>query len=313
MKCLISFSRITMKPFLSIFFFLLTFQFTFAQIEISGVVITKKRGREVPLQGASALIEGTTIGMFTNENGEFVLTVPDENTEIIVSYVGYRTQSAKVGNQKSLKFILERSCIRCFFYDRYLEINYYGGLKQAPVGLLLDLQLPYIIRPAIRLRTGFQTNFRNNQQLQLELGLTELFYNCDLVGSLWLKHNQIKIPQSNFHFQSTFVEGNVILRTFFRQSSVFYFGLGRGRKMNDLAWEPNYGYELGLGQGLPFRLYAFGKVTYWKDFWQFQGGLRRGFGDFEFGFLYNKIDNYEEFNLTLGYRFVFNKKLEESN
>lgn len=78
--------------------FLLAFCFAslqlMAQKEASGTV-TGPDGN--PLVGASVLVKGTTIGVFTDENGSFKLSMPDGSNTIVVSYVGFESQDVLVG------------------------------------------------------------------------------------------------------------------------------------------------------------------------------------------------------------------------
>src|ERR1700722_10362372 len=58
-----------------------------ASIEVRGVVVSDSTGR--PLAGASVKLKGTSTGTYTDENGNFVLQVPDEGSVLVVSSIGY--------------------------------------------------------------------------------------------------------------------------------------------------------------------------------------------------------------------------------
>lgn len=45
-----------------------------------------------PLVGAKVLVKGTPVGVYTNEQGQYSVDVPGENTTLIVSYFGYTPQ-----------------------------------------------------------------------------------------------------------------------------------------------------------------------------------------------------------------------------
>ena len=71
---------------------------------IKGKVVRDDNGK--PLEGASVIIKGTTIGTVTNKDGKFNVTDPDpevdKNTgslssELVISYVGYESEVGKVG------------------------------------------------------------------------------------------------------------------------------------------------------------------------------------------------------------------------
>ena len=53
------------------------------------------------LIGVSVLVKGTTLGTVTDLDGNFTLEVPT-GAILVVSYVGYKTQEIKVGEQQKL-------------------------------------------------------------------------------------------------------------------------------------------------------------------------------------------------------------------
>lgn len=69
-----------------------------ANIEVEGIVLDDL---EVPLPGASILIEGTTTGTVTDFDGAFSLQVP-ENSNIIISYVGYKDQNITIASNTKI-------------------------------------------------------------------------------------------------------------------------------------------------------------------------------------------------------------------
>jgi len=71
---------------------------------IHGKVVREDNGK--PLEGASVIIKGTTVGTVTDKDGKFKVTDPnpdvDNNTgslssELVISYVGYESEVGKVG------------------------------------------------------------------------------------------------------------------------------------------------------------------------------------------------------------------------
>lgn len=64
-----------------------------AQKNVSGVVVDEKGE---PIIGASIQVEGTSVGTITDYDGEFALSVPEDATTIIVSYVGMASQTVAI-------------------------------------------------------------------------------------------------------------------------------------------------------------------------------------------------------------------------
>jgi TonB-linked SusC/RagA family outer membrane protein len=74
------------------------------QIEITGQVTDAATGE--PLAGVNIVLEGTATGEVTNNSGYYSISVPDENTVLVFSYVGYATQSVTIGIQRIINLTL---------------------------------------------------------------------------------------------------------------------------------------------------------------------------------------------------------------
>lgn len=84
--------------FLSIF--LCSYQFLLSQSQLSGKVTNKEDNK--PLSGVSIYLSNTSIGINTNEQGEFTFRkFPSGKFQLVVSHVGYETYT-KLINSKNL-------------------------------------------------------------------------------------------------------------------------------------------------------------------------------------------------------------------
>ena len=72
---------------------------------IKGTVLSSDDG--MPLPGATVLISGTSISTTTDLDGVFTFLKVNSNATIVVSYVGYASQSILVNNQKVFKISLQ--------------------------------------------------------------------------------------------------------------------------------------------------------------------------------------------------------------
>lgn len=79
-----------------------------AQVNIKGKVID---ANNEPLIGASIAVKGTLTGILTDTKGDFELTVPDANSTLLVSYVGYKNKEVPVAGQTFMQIILEADVI----------------------------------------------------------------------------------------------------------------------------------------------------------------------------------------------------------
>ena len=78
-------------------------QGAYAQKTITGKVINAEDGLGMP--GVSVVVKGTTVGMATTGNGNFVLNVPNDAT-LVVSFMGFKTVEIPVENQTRFDIML---------------------------------------------------------------------------------------------------------------------------------------------------------------------------------------------------------------
>ncbi len=74
-----------------------------AQLKVTGTVIDSNKE---PLIGVNVKVVGTKTGTITDVNGNFSIQVPDNKSEIIFSYIGYKPQQQVVGNKLIINVIL---------------------------------------------------------------------------------------------------------------------------------------------------------------------------------------------------------------
>jgi len=74
---------------------------------ITGTVFAKEDG--LPIPGVTVKVDGTNIGTQTTNAGKFTIDMPDGNTNLTFSYVGYKTQKIKVGKADTLKVYMVAS------------------------------------------------------------------------------------------------------------------------------------------------------------------------------------------------------------
>ncbi|MDW7692529.1 TonB-dependent receptor [Flammeovirgaceae bacterium SG7u.111] len=68
---------------------------SWAQTKISGVVTDE---RNDPLPGVNILIKGTSIGTITDVQGKYSLEVPNQNSVLVFSFIGFLPHEVSVGN-----------------------------------------------------------------------------------------------------------------------------------------------------------------------------------------------------------------------
>lgn len=75
-------------------------------IRITGKVTDEN---DVPLAGASVIVQGTSIGVSTDFDGNYDIRVPNQESILEFSYIGYETKQVTVGNQVVINTILQEA------------------------------------------------------------------------------------------------------------------------------------------------------------------------------------------------------------
>ena len=74
-----------------------------AQTEVNGTVVSSEDGQ--PVIGASIQAAGTNVGVVTDLDGKFSMTMPAGKTVLRVSYVGMQTKEVKAG--RNMRIVLD--------------------------------------------------------------------------------------------------------------------------------------------------------------------------------------------------------------
>ena len=81
-------------------------QAAFAQRTVTGKVAA---ANDAPLPGVTVVIKGTTSGTSTDGNGAYSISVPNDQTVLQFSFIGFKTQEITVGSQATINVVLEES------------------------------------------------------------------------------------------------------------------------------------------------------------------------------------------------------------
>ena len=91
------------KLFLCLCSLLLTSSLMYAQQEVTGTVSDASG----PLPGTSVVVKGTATGTTTDFDGKYTITVPNSESILVFSFLGYNTKEISVGNQTTINVTLE--------------------------------------------------------------------------------------------------------------------------------------------------------------------------------------------------------------
>ena len=82
-----------MKKYLTLILLLATLQLS-AQVSIKGVIKSADDGSLLP--GASIQVKGTTIGVVSDLDGRYSITLPENATELVCSSIGFVSQTIPI-------------------------------------------------------------------------------------------------------------------------------------------------------------------------------------------------------------------------
>ncbi len=83
----------------------------FAQTRVITGSITSAVEGEGPIPGVTVQVKGTTIGVSTDINGSYSITVPANATTLVFSYIGMKSQEVAIGNRTVINAVLESDLV----------------------------------------------------------------------------------------------------------------------------------------------------------------------------------------------------------
>ncbi len=96
------------KTRLLLFAFLLPI-ILFSQEQLEGIVLETSSSKEMPLSGANVYWLGSSVGAITKEDGTFSLPYKFSFNKLVISYVGFKTDTITVDSNKFIKHELQAS------------------------------------------------------------------------------------------------------------------------------------------------------------------------------------------------------------
>ncbi len=113
-------------------------------VTISGKIISAED--QVGLPGVNIIVKGTTVGSVTDVDGNYTLKVPDQNTILVFSSVGYVQQEIIVGNQTVINVslstdVMALSEIVVVGYGNQKRSDITGAVSSIPASQITELPL----------------------------------------------------------------------------------------------------------------------------------------------------------------------------
>ena len=98
-----------MKIILSILNFLLISNVLLAQENIRGQVFSKSNDNLVPMSGVNIYWLDTSVGTISNEDGKFSIPINNNTNKLILSFIGFQTDTLNVERKSSISHVMKES------------------------------------------------------------------------------------------------------------------------------------------------------------------------------------------------------------
>ena len=125
-------------PFLFLFISSILFSQT---VIVSGEVVDDK-GDALP--GVSIIVEGTTNGVETDFDGNYVININTPNAVLLFSYLGFETQKIKISDQKKINVILKESADQL---DEIRIVAFSKQKKNSVIGSMTSIKASELKQP----------------------------------------------------------------------------------------------------------------------------------------------------------------------
>jgi len=108
---------------------------------ISGTVLDAQK---LPIPGATILIKGTTVGITSDTDGKFQLSIPNNAKALIISFIGMKTQEILIDGQKNFSVILEDATVGV---EEVVVVGYGTQKKISLVGAVSSIKAKVLKLP----------------------------------------------------------------------------------------------------------------------------------------------------------------------
>jgi TonB-linked SusC/RagA family outer membrane protein len=99
-----------------------------AQTKVITGTVTSAVAGEGPIPGVTIQVKGTTIGTSTDVNGKYSITVPDNATTLVFSYIGMKKQEVEIAGRAVINGVMESDLLGL----QEIVVTSGYGIKRAP-------------------------------------------------------------------------------------------------------------------------------------------------------------------------------------
>ena len=123
------------------------------ELEIKGVVISSTDN--TPLVGVTVMVKGTTLGVSTDIDGQYVLTVPQSATSVEFKYIGYKTVEIPIKADNLNPFRVVTLYEDSRLLDDVVVVGFGKQKKESVIGAIQTVKSSELIVPSSSLSSSF--------------------------------------------------------------------------------------------------------------------------------------------------------------
>jgi len=279
---------------------------TYGQIKISGKVCDNNT--EESLVSVNVIELGTENRTSTDINGNFALTVSNSESLIEITYIGYKKREIRVSDKTYFEIKLKEDCFLDFFDYNDICLGLSSGILNNPIGGFGYLKLPISKVGLMYGEFDYQSNLKGNYKLEAHTGLLHIVADCEYNGDVYVNYRKIENQDFDFNNYSLIGKLNLSKPRIFQNDLTLYFGYGISTlKTPNMNYNNKSGYILGIGSfiGRPLNININLTGTYWTKYWEYVGEIKWEHKNILISMNYDRIKDYNELNLKLGYIFNY--------
>jgi hypothetical protein len=291
------------KWFLVLILFLNAFC-AWSQINITGTIYCKED--KLPVPGAVVIIKGTQKGTITDLKGNFSITVSDPNDILVVSAIGMVTKEIKLNGQKNVSIVIKSDCNIDTFDQQHIGILINSGVINNPLGGEFDFSFPAFLRfTTLKTSISYQTDLKRNEFFNSQIDFDHVILHCDFQMDIKWNYRSIfysdDLEARAYSFETHLIRFNLY------NLNIYQIGLiaGCGQLFYENSTdsrEVTSGPVVGLTAflGKPLFLSVSGKATMFRNHFEYQGQIHRGYKKLNAFVRFYKLDSFTELSIGMG-------------
>ncbi|MDQ2180405.1 carboxypeptidase-like regulatory domain-containing protein [Marinifilum sp. D714] len=293
-----------MKTKLTILFILLILvKLSFGQITITGTVLNEEDWKGLP--GVWINEVGTTNTVTADLNGDYKIIVSDTTSFLEFSFIGFLTRKVPINGQTVINTSLKTYTIY-EAWDQKIGLYALSGIRKTPLGARFEFRTPIVSPFAIKFQLNYLTDFDRNKKIDVNFSLSQYRFqigpNTWLYGYVDFNYRKLRI-QNCIDMLSYSVENHARL-----YNHNIILGLGKiSYSPENLDKHSEYGLIAGYKKEIPkldFLSLTY-KMGFYKDKFVYFFQMDKRFKRVKTFMTYNKIGDYEEIMLGVGFELTY--------